>query len=187
MATKTLISCEEFEKLALAEKISPWAELVDGEIVDKMSGGFRHSIVSTNFVVIINEFVRANKLGRVLTNEAGIHIKSELPRSRGADVAFMSYKRMPKGESYAGFLRVAPELIVEVFGENDSWNDMIEKVGDYHRTGVDMVWVAEPEMRTIKKYPRRGEPMIVHDGSDIDGGKILPGFKCPIARFFDEE
>lgn len=187
MATKTLISCEEFEKLALAEKISPWAELIDGEIIETMSGGFSHSIISANFVAIIREFVKANSLGRVLTNEAGIHIKSELPRSRGADVAFLSYKRMPKIERHSGFLRVAPELIVEVFGENDSWEKMDDKVQDYHRTGVDMVWVAVPQTRTIKKYPRRGEPTIVHDGSDIDGGKILPGFKAPIARFFDEE
>lgn len=187
MATKTLISCEDFEKLALAEKISPWAELIDGEIVDTMSGGYYHSLISMNFAAIMREFVRASKLGRVISNEAGLHIKSELPRSRGADVAFISYKRLPKGERSIGFLRVAPELIVEIFGDKDSWDEMISKIEDYHRTGVDMVWVAEPQTRTIKKFPRRGEPTIVHDGSDIDGGKILPGFKVPIARFFDED
>ena len=94
---------------------------------------------------------------------------------------------MPKGERSIGFLRIAPELIVEVFGDKDSWEDMDEKIKDYHRTGVDMVWVAMPQTRTINKFPRRGEPTIVHDGSDIDGGKILPGFKAPIARFFDED
>jgi Uma2 family endonuclease len=187
MATKTLISCEEFEKLALAEKISPWAELIDGEIVDTMSGGYLHSLVTSQVFRILDRFVHECKLGRVLTGEAGIHIKSELPRSRGADVAYLSYKRLAKGDKQIGFLRIAPELIVEVFGSHDSWEDMDEKIKDYHRTGVEMVWVAVPQTRTIKKFPRRGEPTIVHDGSDIDGGKILPGFKCPIARFFDED
>lgn len=187
MATKTLISCEEFEKLALAEKISPWAELIDGEIVDTMSGGYIHTLITSQIFRVLDRFVLESKLGRTLTGEAGIHIKSELPRSRGADVAYLSYKRMPKGERYVGFLRVAPELVVEVFGENDSWNEMNDKIQDYHRTGVDMVWVAEPQMRTVKKFPRRGEPTIIHDGSEIDGGKILPGFKVPVARFFDEE
>ena len=182
-----MVTCEEFERLALAEKISPWCELIDGEVVDRMSGGYVHSLISTNFVVIMSEFVRAAGIGRVLTNEAGLHIRSDLPRSRGADVAYLSFKRMPKGERYEGFLRIAPELIVEVFGQKDSWEDMEDKIRDYHNTGVDMVWVAEPQTRTVKTFPRAGQPEVVHDGADIDGGEILPGFKVPIARFFDDE
>jgi hypothetical protein len=58
---------------------------------------------------------------------------------------------------------------------------------DYHKLGVDMVWVVDPFTRTLKKYPRGGRPEIAHDGSEIDGGRILPGFKVPIARFFEEE
>ncbi|HYG73600.1 MAG TPA: Uma2 family endonuclease [Planctomycetota bacterium] len=187
MATKTLISCEEFEALALAEKVSPWAELIDGEIVEMAPGGWEHSYVSLNIATIIRDFVRANKLGHVGTNEAGIHIKSELPRSRGADVVFISYKRLPKGSRVKGFLRVPPELIVEVRSDKDTWAAVEEKVADYHRTGIDEVWVADPATRTVKKFFRNAEPVIVHDGSDLDGGAVLPGFKTPVARFFDEE
>ena len=187
MTTKTLVTCEEFEQLALAEKISPWAELIDGEIVDSMSGGFEHSLVSGNFHALLREFVRAHGLGRVITNEAGLHIVSDLPRSRGADVAFISYPRMPKGKRLKGFLRIAPELIVEVLAEKDSWKNLEDKIADYHRTGVEMVWVADPQTRTVKKFSRSGEQEIVHDGGELTGGKILPGFSVPIARFFDED
>jgi len=187
MATKTLISCDEFEALALAETVSPFAELIDGEIVEMAPGGWEHSHVSMTIGAILHAFVREQKLGRVAGNEMGLHIRSELPRSRSADVAFISYKRMPKGTRHKGFLPVPPELIIEVLGKKTSWESIEDKVADYHKTGVDEVWVADPETRTVKMFPRQGDPVIVHDGNTLDGGIILPGFACPIARFFDED
>jgi len=187
MEPKVLITCEEFEALTMASKVGPFAELVDGEIVDAMGGAITHSRVSGNVYWIIRSFVSAKKLGWVLTNEAGIHIRSELPRCRLADVAYLSFQRVPKVKDARGFLRVPPELIIEVLAEDDNWADIEEKVRDYHNTGVDMVWVVDPHTRTVRVYPRGGEPSIVHDGSEIDGGDILPGFKVAIARFFDEE
>ena len=103
------------------------------------------------------------------------------------DCAYISYARMPRDAQSSGFLRTAPELIVEVFGETNSWDDMNEKIADYHQTGVDLVWVADPHTRTVKVYPLGGEPFLVHDGQEIDGGTALPGFKAPIAQFFDPE
>jgi Uma2 family endonuclease len=185
MPTKTLISCEEFERMALQGKLPPHAELIDGEIVEMAPAGGEHSFVSGQIYSILREFVHNRKLGFVLTNETGIQIRSDPPRTRGADVMFISRKRLPKGKLPKGFFQVAPELIAEVISE--PWTEMEEKVKDYHDTGVDMVWVADPKTRTVKKFPRNGKPEIVHDGSDIDGGKILPGFKVPIARFFDED
>jgi Uma2 family endonuclease len=187
MEPKVMISCEEFEALSLASKVSPRAELIDGEIVESMGGDFTHSMVTGNVYWVIRGFVSAHKLGHVITGETGVHIRSELPRCRLADVAFLSYKRVPKGQDRKHFLRVPPELIVEVLAEDDTWTDIEDKIQDYHNTGVDMVWVADPQTRTVRVYPRGADPSIVHDGSEIDGGDILPGLKVPIARFFDEE
>lgn len=187
MAPKTMTSCEEFEALTLASKVGPFAELIDGEVVDAMGGGYAHSFVAAKVCMILGVFVDARKLGRVLADEAGMHISSDLPRCRLADVAYLSYQRAPKGQVASGFLRVPPELIVEILSEDDTWTAIEEKIQDYHRTGVDMVWVADPQTRTVRVFPRGGTPSVVHDGSEIDGGAILPGFRVAIARFFDEE
>ncbi|MGD0092613.1 MAG: Uma2 family endonuclease [Planctomycetota bacterium] len=185
MEPKVMISCEEFEALSLASKVSPRAELIDGEIVESMGGAYTHSLVVANVCGIVRNFVIANKLGRVVTGETGIHIRSELPRCRLADVVFLSYKRVPKGEAKKRFLRAPPDLVVEVLSEDDTWSDIEDKIQDYHRTGVDMVWVADPQTRTVRVFPRGGTPSIVHDGEEIDGGEILPGFRVPISEFFD--
>jgi len=91
---------------------------------------------------------------------------------------------LPADQEPEGFLTVAPELVVEVLGLKDSWEEMGEKVRDYHHCGVDMVWVADPYTGTVKIFPRGGTPKVVHAGAEIDGGAILPGFKAPVARFF---
>lgn len=185
MATpsKTLISCDEFEKLA--PTLGP-CELIDGEIRQLAPGGFDHSFSTSKFDRIIGNFVDEHKLGWILTNEAGICIREDLPRVRGGDVVFISFKKIPRNKPPKGFLKVAPELIVEVVGDEGSWKDLEEKVNEYHTIGVEMVWVADPHTRTVKTYPREGEPTVIHDGSAIDGGSILPGFTVPIAKFFDK-
>jgi Uma2 family endonuclease len=185
MSTKTQISCDEFERLCLRGELEGPCELIDGEIVSMAPGGADHGEASGNISFVLMEFVRAQKLGRVLLNETGLHIAGESPRSRGMDCAYISFARWPKSEKIPGFLRAAPELVVEVFGETNTWEELDEKVADYHRTGVDLVWVADPHTRTVKVYPKDGETSLIHDGQEIDGGVALPGFRAAIARFFD--
>ena len=183
MPVQTLVTCEEFERLA--DELGP-CELIDGEVRTLSPGGFRHSSTAQRIAFLLGGFVSEHKLGRVLGCEVGIHISQNPPRSRGADVVFISYKRLPLGAEPEGFLTVAPELVVEVFGLRDSWERLNEKVADYHRIGVDMVWVADPFTRTVRKFPRGGKPEIVHEGGTIDGGAILPGFSVPVVRFFED-
>jgi len=186
MAPKPLVTSDAYERLCLAGEIGP-SELVDGEIIMMAPGGFEHSFTSNRVGMMLSNFVVGRKLGRVLANEAGIHLDKEKGRSCGADVVFISYKRIPREERPRGFLTIPPELIVEVLPDDGSWTDMEKKVDEYHAFGVEMVWVADPNTRTVKLYPRGGEARIVHDGSELDGAPVLPGFKVPVAKFFDED
>ena len=184
MAPKTIVSCAEFERLA--GSLGP-AELVDGEIVEMSPGGFTHSTVTSNIHYILREFATRKRLGRVLTNELGIHVQQSPPRSRGADVAFISYETLPAGEAPTGFLTFPPDLIVEVLGDDDTLAKLREKVGDYLRFGVRLVWIADPRTRSVTCFAP-GEPeKVVQGGESIDGSDVLPGFEIPVARFFEVE
>ena len=186
MPAKTLLTCQEFEALCLAGKLE-CCELVDGEVIPLAPSGFGQGDVCSTIGFLIKQHVKKKKLGWVLSNEIGIHVRQDPPRSRGADVAFISYQRIPKSERPQGFLRVPPELVVEVAGERQTWEELEAKVADYHTFGVDMVWVADPNTRTLKKYPRGGAPVILHEGDWLEGGGILPGFKARVAELFGDE
>lgn len=112
-------------------------------------------------------------------------VRSAPDTVRGADVLFISYGRLQAAEDWEGFLRHPPELVVEVFSKDDSWKKMEEeKIADYHAFGVDVVWVVDPQTRTVRLYPRAGEPSILQAADELDGADFLPGFKCPVATFF---
>jgi Uma2 family endonuclease len=133
---------------------------------------------------LVSNFVEVRDLGWVFTNELGLHVNREKHRTRGADVVFISYKRLPRGKPKKGFLTVPPELIVEVFGEEDTWEYMEEKIKDYHEFGVDLVWVALPDTTSIKVFPRGGTPYTLGPNEFIDGGAVLPGFRVLVSKFF---
>ena len=181
MPVKTLLTCEEFEKLASQLGV---CELVDGEVIELSPAGMPQGYVLVRISTLLCNFVEVRDLGWVLSGDTGIHVDREKHRTRGADILFISYKRLPKGKLKKGFLTVPPELIVEVFGEEDTWEYMEEKIKDYHEFGVDLVWVALPETATVKVFPRGGTPYTIGPEGEIDAGEILPGFRVPIAKFF---
>ena len=179
--TQTLLSCSEFERLAPALGV---CELVDGEVVEMSPAGKPQGHVAVRIASLLFQYVEAMDLGWVMSNETGIHVNRRKRRSRGADVLFISYKRLPRGKLDKGFLTVPPELIIEVFGEEDTWQKMEEKIKDYHDFGVDMVWVADPDSRKVRVYPRGGVSSILSGKAELDGGDFLPGFNVHVAKLF---
>jgi Uma2 family endonuclease len=103
---------------------------------------------------------------------------------RGADVAFVSFERLPRGAKPEGFLTVPPELIVEVLGDDSSWREMEKKIAEYHAFGVDNVWVIDARMLALRIYPRGGQPMTLH--GDAEAASSYPaGFRCLVREFFE--
>ena len=168
----------------MAADLGP-CELIDGEVVLMSPGGFGRSACVGNIHFVIRSFIEGKSLGHVLTSELGLHVRRQPPRSRGADVAYISYNRLPKENPPWGFLTVPPELIVELSRDDITWQKVEEKIADYHAFGVDEVWYVDPEARTLRRFPRSGTPSVIHDGDFVDGGVILPGFRVPLTRFFD--
>jgi Uma2 family endonuclease len=114
MVTKTHMSIEEFE--AVCERLGP-CELVRGEVVLLSPGGFQHSRVAYKIGYLLGRWAEESQRGRLLTAEAGIIVETDPDTVRGADVAYFSYQRLPRGQEPDGFCNVPPELVVEVLGK----------------------------------------------------------------------
>ncbi len=179
--TPTLTTAQEFERICLT--LGP-CELVRGEVVQLSPGGFGHSRISINVGFALEDWARAQTCGRVITNEAGIIVEIGPDTVRGADVAYISYSRLPKGRRVEGFLDVPPELVVEIIGKGQGWRDMVEKAGEYLRMGVDRVWVLDPETERVHVFRSDAEPVIVDRDGRIADADILPGFSIAVSEFF---
>lgn len=147
-------------------------------------GGFDHSSSSANVAIILGQWCRSGTHGRVLTNEAGIIVEVGPDTVRGADVAFISYQRLPKGRRVEGFLAVPPELVVEIIGKGQGWREIVEKVGEYLRMGVDRVWVIDPDSERLHIYRSDTEPVILERDQTIQDATVLPGFTALVTDFF---
>jgi Uma2 family endonuclease len=183
MRTAALLTAGEFARVAPV--LGP-CELVNGEIVPMSPGGIRHSKVTGRAYFLLADYNRRHPLGHVLTGEAGILVARHPDTVRGADVAFISYSRFPADAGDDGFLEHPPELIVEVFGSDASWQAMEAKVAEYHTFGVDLVWVLDPQTLALRAYPRGGSPALFRDDDTVTADPFVPGLSIEVRQFFED-
>src|SRR5437867_7278770 len=107
MATQpsTQMSAEEFERDYLDV---PSCELVRGRIIELMPGGGNYGLAVSNATQLLGRWAGKSRKGRVFSGEVGIVTRRKPDSVRGADVAYYSYKRLPRGKQPAGFFAVAP-------------------------------------------------------------------------------
>jgi Uma2 family endonuclease len=183
MRTAALLTAEDF---ALVAPVLGPCELVKGEIIPMSPGGVRHSRIVVRACALLDAHCRPLRLGRVLSGEAGVIVARRPDTVRGADVAFVSYDRLPKEASEDGFLQQPPELVIEVLAKDASWQKMDEKIADYHALGVDLVWVLDPHTLTVRAYPRGASPQILRDTDTATADPHVPGFSVRVSQFFEE-
>ena len=79
---------------------------------------------------------------------------------------------------------VAADLCVEVLSPGNRLGEIQEKLREYFARGVRMVWVVQPEDRTVTVYRTADEGHLLHESATLTGEDVLPGFSCPVARLF---
>lgn len=92
---------------------------------------------------------------------------------------------MTLAELERGFLRIAPDLAVEVVSPNDTVYEVDEKVEELLAAGVRLVWVLNPETRIVEVHRLDGTVSKLHVADELSGEDVLPGFTCPVAELFD--
>ncbi len=178
----TLLTGEEFLERYSNERV----ELVRGIVVELPMPvpGARHGVICMRIGRFLANFVDEHNLGEVAGNDSAVRTERDPDTVRGADVAYYSYARMPKGTVPVGIPDVRPDLAVEVRSPSDSWTDIFGKVGEYLAAGVRVVIVIDDDQRTASVYRPGGGQEIFTDTDTLTVPEILPGFSVPVARLF---
>src|SRR5438874_124375 len=106
-------------------------ELVRGRIVPLPQPNRRHGQICSKVGRILGNLADERDLGHVLSNDSAIITERNPDTVRGADVAFYSYARLPRGPLSASYGPEVPELVVEVLSPSDRWPKVLQKVGEY--------------------------------------------------------
>jgi Uma2 family endonuclease len=144
-----LLTAEQYS--VLPDRGAP-TELVRGRIIPLNPPTPEHGLICSRLVRIVAGYVEERDIGRVTCNDAGIVTERGPDTVRGADVAFYSYQRWPRGSVPQGYLAVLPELVFEVRSRTDRWSRVLARVTEYLEAGVDLVCVLDPITRTARVY-----------------------------------
>lgn len=182
MATTRLWTVEELERAGPTE--GRW-ELIDGELVEMSPSGGLASKVAIRFAVRLVIHADARHLGAVFGAAGGFVLFPDRPTVRVPDVAFVRADRLPAAEDQVGFLRLAPDLVVEVVSPFDRPGAVSAKTAMWLDADVRLVLVVHPAERTVTQHAPDRPPRVVRDGDLIDGGDVLPDFRLRVADLFD--
>jgi len=159
------------------------AELVRGELRVTPFPGGRHGIVAKTVAVALDNLVKPRRLGFVFV-DASFELMA-LPRTvRAPDVAFVRAERLAPGAIDDGFVKVTPDLAVEVLSPSERASRLDEKLEDYRAVGIPLIWVIDPRRRTVMISEPNAAPRWLRTGDTLDGGSVLTDFGCPVDDLF---
>jgi Uma2 family endonuclease len=180
-------------ELMTADEFFDWAqrpenrersfELERGKVVEMPSPGKYHGFVCWNVGGILRNYVIQRKKGYACTNDAGVIVETDPDTVRGPDVAF--YEDAQTADTMDRKYALAPpKLVVEVLSPSDQTTKTTRRLGQYIKRGVPLVWLVDPEVRSVTVYRADRYPQVLDETDELTGEEVLPDFRCRVAEFF---
>lgn len=160
-------------------------ELVKGVLVTMAPPRPRHGEICVQVVYLLRKYLDEHPIGRVVSNDSGVITERDPDTVRGADVAYYSYERVPKGPLPPGLLEVAPDLVFEVLSPSDRWSEVQSKVAEYLEVGVRAVCVVDDDKRSIHVFRNDRAMQVFKAADEFVVDDVVAGWTVPVARFFE--
>jgi Uma2 family endonuclease len=162
-------------------------EVVNGQYVELPPMSAREVDVASELVGNMRPFSKKQKLGRVVS-EMLFHLADDLPERR-PDVALVSVERWPltRPVPATNAWAVVPNLAVEVISPTNTWDEIIGKIGEYFRAGVQRVWVVVTSAEQVHVYDSPTQVRILTRDQELTDETLLPGFRLPLSQLFERE
>jgi Uma2 family endonuclease len=161
-------------------------EVVNGEIREASPMGVRQSTLAFRLGTFLEIFALPKELGQAAV-ESLFHLGDDTPERR-PDVAFVLAERWPfdlespEGNAWP----VVPDLAVEVISPSNTYDEIRQKMHEYFRAGVRVVWVVSTVYREIEVFDPAGHYQLLTMDDVLKGDPVLPGFELPLRKLFSK-
>jgi Uma2 family endonuclease len=172
----------ERDLLAVLDHTNRPCELVDRTLVEKPMG-FLESHLAGVIIRLLGNFVESHDLGIVTAPDGILRLMPGLVRV--PDAAFVSWKQLPNRKCpHQPIPQLIPELAVEVLSDSNTPAEMERKLKEYFLAGSQLVWLINPDTRSVDVHTAPDCFVCLHEGDILDGGTVLPGFRLPLEQLF---
>lgn len=162
-------------------------ELLAGELTVTPPAGYPHGRIENRIAVVVTRFVDEHGLGVVFGSSQGF----DLPTgdTLEPDLSFVSsarWKAGPKPE-VGKFLRVVPDLVVEILSPKTAARDRTLKKTAYAHAGVREYWVVDYHSREIVQLVRKAGTLGGETSCTKNvASRVLRGLVVDVAELFAE-
>ena len=160
-------------------------ELIRGVFHEIMSSGLEHGEIAAKLTILLGIFIMPRRLGRLATSDVGVWLERDPDTVREPGIAYFSAARLPPDVRITGYAEVPPDLVVEIVSPSDTRREVREKARMWLSYGVALVWVVQPDTRTVDVYEPDQAAVTLTDQDTLDASVVLPGFTCPISDIFN--
>jgi Uma2 family endonuclease len=164
-------------------RVQPCCELIDGILVERAMGWYE-SRLGVVLAYYFENFLEVHDLGIVLGADGLMRLK--LGQVRIPDVAFYAWTLFPDREQpLEKILSAVPSLAVEIHSEGNTEKEMDRKRREFFDGGAMLMWIVDPEKRTVDVYTSVNMFTTLTEADTLDGGAVLPGFTLSIRTWFE--
>jgi Uma2 family endonuclease len=159
-----------------------FVELTDEELEAMPS--LEHGAIGIRLGRYLDAYVEEHQLGLVCNSQTTYRFTGQKP-TRLPALSFVRQERLPdRIDQNANF---APDLAVEVLSKGDDVSEVDQKIVQYQRSGVQLVWIIHPVIQVVDVYRLQDglklQRLLIDD--ELDGQELLPGFRLKVSRLFD--
>lgn len=178
LAPQQTLTLEDFLRLPESDNR---LELVDGEVVLKMSPKFFHSRLTSAFWAELSSW--SSGIGQVAIEWSVVLERAGQAWVPVPDLLYVSYDRLAVDWLEDAPCPVLPELVIEIVSPEQTFNQLAQKATDYLSADLDRVWVVYPPMRSITVFfPDR--PPETYQSDRLLTDDIFPNLAVTAEQFF---
>ena len=162
----------------------PFYQLIEGELEMSPSPNREHQDILTNIFSAFVRYLDKHSDGRVYVAPLDVYL-TDLNVYQ-PDLVFVSKgrKSILTNQGAEG----APDLVVEILSPRTAKLDRGVKRDMYARTGVQELWIVDPERQQVEVYdlPKNADaPAATYTKRQNLKSGILPKLSIPVAKIFD--
>lgn len=161
----------------------PYFQVIEGDLIMSPSPRTLHQVVAGNIHFIIRQHLNSHPIGHVFLAPLDVFL-TEINVYQ-PDLIFVAEER--KSIVTEKGIEGAPNLVVEILSESTARFDKGPKRKIYARTGVQDLWLIDPEVKLIQVYRLAEDPetpVATYDATAVFRSPLLPGLEIAARSIF---